>query len=609
MPDQVTKANAGIALARIALALSLYRAERGAYPETLDTLVPDYLPRLDLDPFSLRPVRYKRGETTFTVYGVGLDMVDDGGAGDDVVWTQYAPGFVAVESTDSGGSRRKRAGLPGAAGPGRIGRRRRGRFSMSRGWKIFFAAVIGVVALFFGVRAWVFHGYNVKVREELRLLAEEGGAETPADLVARRRALRPRRILPLDAFTFEEPRNRPGAVKFIDPAVSEEDKIGSAYEKVWSWRGLTGYVGDPRTLLSRERNWNENWLPYLEKISEANADALANVRRETDARDGAFDVDWSAGFQAQLPHLSRIRTAARLLVIDAVVRARKGDSAAALDDVRTALRLRRLIDDEPALISQLVSYATDSISLAGLHAALEEGQPDRAGCEAVLAELEEREEANRLTRTFLGETAMGLHLFEAVRRDPSLAQDITGSQQPRSTAQRTALRVLSLGWVAPADTLNYLTVMRKLRETSRMERPLKGPSPTASLPARSAGNLPTCVLTQMLVPALGSALTQQARSDARVRMARMAVALALYRADHGDYPETLDAFVPEYAKQIERDPIDGEPIRYVKTSQGYVLYSIDIDNRDDLGAPGLDNIWLVGDELATQPLVEATNTE
>ena len=42
-------------------------------------LVPDFLPRVPLDPFSGRPLRLKRDGAGAVVYSVGRDLKDDGG--------------------------------------------------------------------------------------------------------------------------------------------------------------------------------------------------------------------------------------------------------------------------------------------------------------------------------------------------------------------------------------------------------------------------------------------------------------------------------------------------------------------------------------------------
>ena len=59
-----------IVVGTTALALKLYRIEHDAYPETLEQLVPKYLDKIPLCPFSGKPLKYDSKDDNFTlVYG------------------------------------------------------------------------------------------------------------------------------------------------------------------------------------------------------------------------------------------------------------------------------------------------------------------------------------------------------------------------------------------------------------------------------------------------------------------------------------------------------------------------------------------------------------
>src|SRR5205085_10074692 len=62
-----------------ALAVERHRLARGAWPASLDALVPDFLPGVPDDPFDGRPLRYRRLADGVVVYSVGPDGADDGG--------------------------------------------------------------------------------------------------------------------------------------------------------------------------------------------------------------------------------------------------------------------------------------------------------------------------------------------------------------------------------------------------------------------------------------------------------------------------------------------------------------------------------------------------
>lgn len=66
--------------ARLAVALERFRQSRGAFPNSLEELAPEFMPQLPVDPYSCAAYRYQRvAPNTFRLYSVGLDRIDGGG--------------------------------------------------------------------------------------------------------------------------------------------------------------------------------------------------------------------------------------------------------------------------------------------------------------------------------------------------------------------------------------------------------------------------------------------------------------------------------------------------------------------------------------------------
>ncbi len=91
--DKAARFHALQRLTQVAIALRLYRHENGRYPETLQELVPKYLPSVPVDPFDGKPLRYKRLKSGFKIWSIGQDFKDDGGVeqkprliSGDIVW-------------------------------------------------------------------------------------------------------------------------------------------------------------------------------------------------------------------------------------------------------------------------------------------------------------------------------------------------------------------------------------------------------------------------------------------------------------------------------------------------------------------------------------------
>lgn len=70
---------------------------------------------------------------------------------------------------------------------------------------------------------------------------------------------------------------------------------------------------------------------------------------------------------------------------------------------------------------------------------------------------------------------------------------------------------------------------------------------------------------------------------ARGRLARLAVALAAFRVETGEYPESLSQLVPEYLAAIPIDPYSGQALRYHALGDACRVYSVGANLRDDGG--------------------------
>jgi len=78
-------------VAGAALAAEQWRMAHGAWPESLDALVPELLPAVPEDPFSDGKIRYVLTDTGVVLYSVGADGEDDGGRGHEEMKAELGP--------------------------------------------------------------------------------------------------------------------------------------------------------------------------------------------------------------------------------------------------------------------------------------------------------------------------------------------------------------------------------------------------------------------------------------------------------------------------------------------------------------------------------------
>jgi len=95
LPIGETRAKAERAGITVAAAVEAYRRENGAYPDSLDAIVPSVLAELPRDPFTGRPFTYARQRNSYKLYSANTNMRDDGGRAQP--WNPKADDYVFLQ--------------------------------------------------------------------------------------------------------------------------------------------------------------------------------------------------------------------------------------------------------------------------------------------------------------------------------------------------------------------------------------------------------------------------------------------------------------------------------------------------------------------------------
>jgi hypothetical protein len=73
-------------------------------------------------------------------------------------------------------------------------------------------------------------------------------------------------------------------------------------------------------------------------------------------------------------------------------------------------------------------------------------------------------------------------------------------------------------------------------------------------------------------------------------LVKLAFALSQYQLDHKTYPITLSELSPHYVAKIPKDIFNDDDLHYRREDNGYLLYSVGVNNRDDGGKTAVDGI-------------------
>ncbi len=96
------------------------------------------------------------------------------------------------------------------------------------------------------------------------------------------------------------------------------------------------------------------------------------------------------------------------------------------------------------------------------------------------------------------------------------------------------------------------------------------------------------VIGLLLKPPLAFA-TAEDHAQMRLELDKLGFALAGYRADHDSYPSRLSELTLKYSASIPKDAFTNGELQYRRQADGFVLYSVGSNGRDD-GARGIDDV-------------------
>ncbi len=317
-----------------------------------------------------------------------------------------------------------------------------------------------------------------------------------------------------------------------------------------------------------------------------NGDALAKEAEAIRLPNSRYPIDFSPGFNTLLPHLGQIKKLALISGYKALLATNSDQLMEADALVANILGIARTLDKEPALISQLVRFALDNIAVATLERRLNAGNLNEAELTNLSSALARQENNNLITKALAGERAMAIPYFrmswaeinklsESDEKDNNL---LTGPPLPGP--QPMLFRVTGF---FERDLLYYLQTM----ETNIAFASLQPPQSlmVTNFQNRMYQELKRkyCILSALLLPALGNAVVREANELAYLRTAQTALAVEHFRLTHGQLPENLNELVPQFLSTVPIDPFDGQPLRYHRLAKGYVVYSIGRDGHDDGG--------------------------
>jgi len=279
--------------------------------------------------------------------------------------------------------------------------------------------------------------------------------------------------------------------------------------------------------------------------------------------------------ETTIPSMVKMILAARLLGFDALLRAEDGDVESAIDKIRSGLEFGSKVAREGTLITHLVAVADTRLLTYFLAAICREKRIEDDTLLQLIAGLDPGPWRERLAYSISGERVLSL------ARSFDLIKGKSGVTADRMMLSRLAYWVLR--------PIIKSEIRWRLKEYAGWEQMADKPyfQQRELLKADFAApeNVPWYFkLTGFWEGgAYETIFLKNAMLEATYLVSRTGLACKLYKNRNGAYPENLEALVPGILSDVPIDPFTGKPLVYRREGEGFIVYSLGSNEKDDGG--------------------------
>jgi hypothetical protein len=344
----------------------------------------------------------------------------------------------------------------------------------------------------------------------------------------------------------------------------------------------------PAGLMHRMSYGSESERPQLVRDVRAwldgNKEAEQFLDRATDLPFEGYPP--GTGYNYRFDRLLKL---ARLANLRAFERLEAGDGDRAARAIVQQLRINRALGaDGDAGWSMSGWFFTSNVPLRDIPRVLQARASD-AGLQQVQRAIRDVDDDNALERSVLAERAFYLGQYWNESRG-------WYARPPRDAAGNPlwfVMRPFTTGRIVA-----MIEIMTELLDRARQPWParihVEVPEKPASRDPRGSAFLPSNEMRYALLNGYRSRAVNHATALALGRTGDAAIAAEQYRRATGALPDSLAQLVPAYLSAVPIDPYSGREIRYVKTADRTVVYSVGKNETDDGGVKVDYPVWRSG---------------
>lgn len=355
-----------------------------------------------------------------------------------------------------------------------------------------------------------------------------------------------------------------------------------------------------------ERSWSAKDHPHIAAWLEANEKPLGVIIEAT-KRSHYFSPLWARSqdkattISALMPGVQMCREVANALAARALLHVEQGKADDAWQDLLACHRLGRQVGRGGTEIDMLVAVAIDRTACQADLAFLAANTANARRLENCLRDLKELPPMPPVAdKVDVVERCVFLQHVTLINRHGN--RYLNENEKPKADDAFTDAVLATVDWDPGLRNANawYDRIVAALRLKERGARekelsaigaeleallkagkgaPVRGPAGAAQLLGVHQGNL----MIGLHLISIRKVATSTDRCRQNEDNVEIAFALAWYRCVEGHYPKELKALAPKYLPEVPQDIFSGKSLVYRPGNDGYLLYSVGPNGKDEDG--------------------------
>lgn len=325
----------------------------------------------------------------------------------------------------------------------------------------------------------------------------------------------------------------------------------------------------------------------LKDLITRNQNSLRLIKEATAKPCFKYIDDWDCPpWELQLPNAIKIIQALRLFGIEAVLKAEDGHVTEGLEQCLQGIRFARRYLDEPFLINYLISMSNMQMYTTFINKILSGRALDPETLSLKIKEFDINFWRTALENSLRSELTYSIAIGMSLLSGKSPEQEL-GFWQKKS-----------LWLFRPLVKRDIRTLLLSWQKTLSMPLfPYYATGETREMVENYSNNFKSSqVIRGYIFPNLTATLFKQGRLEAKLLTAQIGIAAKIFHSWEGRYPEKISDLVPDILEKEPLDPFTSKSFVYRQQENGFIVYSLGSNLKDDNGRDLYQPTRLIADK-------------